>query len=131
MYLKSKLPNSLHPNAIRGIHLFNEKKYFDAHEELELAWREETGWFREMYRGILQVGVAYYHIEHKNFIGARKMLERAAKWLEPYPDQCLGINIGKLKTDAFEVYIKLINSEFDKISIIDGNLFRNIETTFN
>jgi len=38
----------------------------------EMAWRQETGPIRELYRGILQVSVAYYHLLHKNYAGARK-----------------------------------------------------------
>lgn len=110
------MENSLiHPNALNGIKLFNNKKYFEAHEELELAWRDEKGWIKEMYRGILQVGVAYYHIQKRNFPGSRKMFERAFKWLAPYPDICYGVNIKKLKTDAHFAYEHLLSLGPDHI----------------
>ena len=38
----------LHPKALEGLRLFNAEKYFEAHEELELAWREEKGKIREL-----------------------------------------------------------------------------------
>jgi uncharacterized protein len=47
---------ALPPLALRGLELFNQGEYFEAHEALELAWREETGPVRELYRGILQIG---------------------------------------------------------------------------
>jgi len=43
MIEKNKANAILDPRAIKGIHLFNQKKFFAAHEELELAWRDEPG----------------------------------------------------------------------------------------
>ena len=53
---------TLHPRALTGLILFNEGKYFEAHEELEAAWRDERGKVRELYQGILEAGVTYLHI---------------------------------------------------------------------
>jgi predicted metal-dependent hydrolase len=117
----------IHPNALIGINLFNKKEYFEAHEELELAWRAENSWIKEMYRGILQVGVAYYHIQKKNFSGAKKMFERSFKWLAPYPDVCYGINIMKLKLDAQIAYEQLLLLGQDHIDQFDPIYFKPLE----
>ena len=45
----------LHPQAVYGMELFNQGRYFEAHEALEAAWRDESGPVRDLYRGILQV----------------------------------------------------------------------------
>ena len=116
----------LDPRAIKGIELFNQKNFFAAHEELELAWRDEHGAIRDLYRGILQVGVAYYHIQRRNFTGAQKMFVRAKKWLGPYSGNYLGINVGKLKKDATKISRLLRNSEFDEINTSDGTIFPEI-----
>ena len=72
----------------KGVALFNQGAYFEAHEELELAWGAESGPIREVYRGILQVAVAYLHITRRNYRGAMKhvpapsaMARSAARWL--------------------------------------------------
>ncbi len=118
------------PRVIKGIQLFNQKKFFEAHEELELAWRDETQPIRDLYRGILQIGVAYYHIQHRNFIGAQKMFIRAEKWLLPYSGFCLGINIGKLKKDATKISRMLNDGELNQIITADGSIFPGIETKY-
>jgi predicted metal-dependent hydrolase len=84
----------------KGIALFNRGAYFEAHEELELAWGAESGPIREVYRGILQVAVAYLHITRRNYRGAMKMFLRLRQWLDPLPDACLGVNIAQLRTEA-------------------------------
>jgi uncharacterized protein len=35
-----------------GIACFNDQRYFEAHEALETAWRNEPGQIRELYQGI-------------------------------------------------------------------------------
>ena len=83
----------LHPQAAEGLRLFNEGKYFEAHEALEIAWLEEKGKVRDLYRGILQVGVAYLHITRGNFNGAIKVHERSQRWLKDFPAVCRGIRV--------------------------------------
>ncbi len=94
---------SIHPQAAVGLQLFNQGEYFEAHEVLELAWRDETGAVREVYRGILQIGVAYYHILNQNYVGAIKMFARAKRWLMPYPSPCRGIDLDSLRRDAAQI----------------------------
>ncbi len=92
--------NSLHPSAIEGMKLFNEKKFFEAHEELEAAWRAEKDTVRDLYRGILQVAVFYLHITRGNYSGALKVYERSMKWLNMFPPEYRGVQVEKLRGDA-------------------------------
>jgi predicted metal-dependent hydrolase len=89
----------LHPLAKRGLASFNEGKYFEAHDKLEEAWHAEKGEIRGLYKGILQVAVAYLHLTMDNYAGVVKMYERSQKWLAPWPDVVMGIQIGQLRND--------------------------------
>ncbi len=89
----------LHPMAEKGVELFNQGHYWHAHEALEAAWREETGQIRHLYRGILQVGVTYLHIQNGNYDGAMKLYKRHKRWLDPFPAQCRGIDLAQLRQD--------------------------------
>jgi len=118
---------SLHPRAITGIQYFNQRKYFQAHEELEVAWMAEKGQIRELYRGILQIGVAYYHIQNQNFKGGKVMLERAKKWLALFPDIILDIDVKKIILDAELVYQTLLRLGPEKIGEFNPSLFQPIK----
>lgn len=120
----------LDPRVKRGIILFNQKKYFEAHEELELAWRDEVGDIRNFYRGILQIGVAFYHIEHKNYSGAIKLFQRAQKWLSPYSGIILGINISKLKSEAVLIQRMIEQRGNTPDGLSQTIIFPKIETNF-
>jgi uncharacterized protein len=98
---------SLHPKAIQGMELFNHGHYFEAHEALEAAWRDESGPVRDLYRGILQVGVIYLHITHHNYPGAIKVYQRCRKWLQPWPDTCRGVSVDSLRQDLAAVITAL------------------------
>jgi predicted metal-dependent hydrolase len=101
---QGKLP----PEALLGLELFNQGQFFEAHEALETAWRTETGPVRELYRGILQVGVGYLHIQRGNLAGALKLFGHCRHWLEPFADECCGVNLAKLRQDftAVESYLQ-------------------------
>ncbi|MCS6908713.1 MAG: DUF309 domain-containing protein, partial [Anaerolineales bacterium] len=52
-----RCPDVLPEEAQIGIRLFNEGRFYEAHEHLELAWRAEASPRRYLYIGILQAGV--------------------------------------------------------------------------
>lgn len=105
---------------------FNRGDYFAAHEDLETAWRDETGPLREVYRGILQIGLAYYHILHGNFPGAVKMFQRCKPWLAPFPDFYCGINISRLRLEATSAETELLNLGPEKIKAFNPALMKPV-----
>lgn len=129
-YTREEIQNScqgdLHPQAKIGIQLFNQGDYFKAHEALELAWRDEPGPVREVYRGILQIGVAYYHIQNENYAGAVKMFTRAKKWLAAYPPICRTVNLDQLKKDALTAERRLLELGSENLNQFERELLKPI-----
>ncbi len=117
----------LPPAAIRGLEHFNAGEYFEAHEFLEAAWRAERGAVRELYRGVLQVAVGYYHIQRGNLVGARKMFKRSRAWLAPFPAVCCGINLQRLRQDMDEVESELLRLGQERIQYFDRSFFHPVE----
>jgi hypothetical protein len=115
--------------VVQGLHQFNEQEYFEAHETLETAWKEEPGPIRDLYRAILQVGVAYLQIQRGNYRGAHKMFLRMRQWFAPLPDQCMGINIAQLRADSLAVFAALESLGPDRISEFDLSLLKPIVYT--
>lgn len=89
----------LHERARAGILLLNAGHYFEAHEELETAWKAEKGRIRELYQGILEAAVTYLHITRGNYRGAVKVYGRSMRWLKDWPEQCRGVEVGQLRRD--------------------------------
>ena len=116
----------LHPKAIEGMILFNDGKFFEAHEELEIAWRDEKGPVRDLYRGILQVAVTYLHITRGNYNGAIKVYGRSLKWLSDWPDACRGIQVQNLRDTAKAVIEEVKRLGKENIKDFDKSLFKQI-----
>lgn len=117
----------LHPDALLGIGLFNQHKFFEAHEALETAWRAETGALRELYRGILQAGIAYYHIQRGNFNGAHKLFSRARRCLTPFPKVCCGVPVIDLLANLQRAEEELLRLGADRIQYFNPGLYKPIE----
>lgn len=118
---------SLHPKAIEGIEFFNAQKFFEAHEELETAWMEESGSIRDLYRGILQLAVTYLHITRGNYNGAVKVYARSLKWTCDWADLCRGINLRKLRLDAEKVMSEVERLGRERIAEFDRAIFQPIQ----
>jgi hypothetical protein len=96
------------PLVREGLKLLNEGEYFECHEVLEDAWNEEQGPVRLMYQGILQIGVACYHIQNKNWRGAMKLLERGIPKVERFAPTCMGLDLANLIIEAEAIRTELI-----------------------
>ena len=80
----------------RGIELFNQQHFYDAHEIWEDVWRETSGPEKKFLQGLIQVAVALHHHSTGNVVGARSLLERARKNLVAYPGEFKGISVTAL-----------------------------------
>ncbi len=94
-------------SARRGIEAFNRGAYWEQHEMLEAAWRAEVRPVREMYQGILQVGVALLHIERDNWAGGIKCFRRGLPRLRDLPPVCQGVHVAELRAAAEALHARI------------------------
>lgn len=113
----------LSPTAGEGIERFNRGEYYSAHDFLESAWMADEGPGRDLYRAILQVGIAYHQIEQRNYRGAVKMLLRVRQWLDPLPATCRGVDVAALRDDVERVYTAVTALGPERIAEFDPDTF--------
>jgi hypothetical protein len=118
--------DALHLRAEEGLRLFAERQYFEAHEALELAWREETGAVRGLYRGILQAAVVYLHVRRGNYAGAVKVYGRCMKWLSQWPETCRGVEVERLRQDLVKVMDEVKRLGPQRLSEFDLSLLKPV-----
>ena len=80
------------PRYLEFVRLFNEKKFFEAHEILEAEWRETSGPLREFYQGLIQIAAAWVHRQKHNPIGAQNLFDKAGRHLAGYERKILGLD---------------------------------------
>jgi predicted metal-dependent hydrolase len=125
--IQTACQSRVHERALEGLHLFNKREFWEAHEALEEAWLVEEGPLRHLYKGILQAGVAYLHMSNGNFIGTLKMFERSLFWLAPWPDECAGIGVGKLRNDLRQAIQAVGQLGVEGMGRFDKRLIQQIE----
>lgn len=88
------------PGLVEGIAQFNRGEFFECHETLEEIWLAEPRPIRHLYQGILQIGVAFYHLRRGRYRAAMHLLERGSGYLQPFSTVCQGVDVGGLLADA-------------------------------
>jgi uncharacterized protein len=67
--------------------------YFEAHEELELAWRAAEPEERDFFQGLVHVTVAWYQAGRGNRNGCTRQLEKAERRLGAYAPEHRGVDV--------------------------------------
>jgi uncharacterized protein len=67
-----------------GLELIRSGRFFEAHEELELAWRAAPAEERDFYQGLVHVAVAWYQAGRGRPIATASQLAKAARRLGPF-----------------------------------------------
>ena len=67
-----------------GLELIRAGRFFEAHEELELAWRTAPAEERDFYQGLVHVAVAWYQAGRGRPVATASQLAKAARRLAPF-----------------------------------------------
>jgi uncharacterized protein len=87
-------PDSIVAEAYeRGLHLMRDRAFFEAHEELEIAWRAAAADERDFFQGLVHVTVAWYQAGRGNHVGCSRQLDKAARRLGPYVPSHRGVDV--------------------------------------
>jgi hypothetical protein len=85
---------------LAGIGEFNRGEFFECHETLEELWMAESRPVRRLYQGILQIGVAFYHLRAGRYRAVVFLLERGSGYLRTFSPACMGIDVRRLLKGA-------------------------------
>lgn len=84
-----------------GIGLFNQGRFFAAHEAWEEIWRSTTPEPKDLFQGLIQVAAALHQLlDLKRQEGPRRTLAKARRRLEPFAPEALGIDVEGLLRQA-------------------------------
>jgi predicted metal-dependent hydrolase len=76
-----------------GLDHIRSGRFFEAHEELELVWREAAPEERDFYQGLVHVAVAWYQAGRGNRPGCERQLAKAARRLGPFSPAHRGVDV--------------------------------------
>ncbi len=83
----------------RGIELFNNGRYWDAHEFWEHEWMpDRKGPDVGFYKGLIQVAAGCLHYQRRNRRGAVNKWRSGAGYLRPFLPEHRGVQLSPLVT---------------------------------
>ena len=77
----------------RGLEAIRAGRYFEAHEELEEAWRAAPADERDFFQGLVHVAVAWYQAGRGRPVATSRQLEKAARRLTPFAPEHRGVDV--------------------------------------
>jgi uncharacterized protein len=77
----------------RGLEEIRAGRYFEAHEELEEAWRAAPPDERDFFQGLVHVAVAWYQAGRGRPVATGRQLEKAARRLAPFAPRHRGVDV--------------------------------------
>ena len=79
--------------AVReGVRLFNEERFWHAHEAWERPWLQVKGDEKVFLQGLIQLAAAYHHVQRGTTRGAVRLFDAALRRLSAFPEGYLGVN---------------------------------------
>jgi hypothetical protein len=85
----SGLPGALQQAAL----LWRHRLFFEFHELLEGIWMDWRGPERRFLQGLIQLGVAFYHVERNNYRGAMSMFRNGLAKVAPHAPRYCGVEL--------------------------------------
>ena len=76
-----------------GLEHIRAGRFFEAHEELETAWRAAAAEERDFYQGLVHVAVAWYQAGRGRPVATARQLEKAARRLGPFSPAHRGVDV--------------------------------------
>ncbi len=75
-----------------GISLFNEQKFWHAHEAWERIWLTATDPQKRFLQGLIQLAAAYHHVQRGTYSGGVRLFDAAQEKLLPFPAGYEGVD---------------------------------------
>ncbi len=123
--LRNILQNNIKEKLfVDGITLFNEKKFYDAHETWEELWSEYRLKDDLFIQGLIQLSVAFFHITNLNLKGSSNLFKKCLPKLKKFPINHRNINVSEIIICA-EKSEKKVNS-IKKVDEFDWKLVPKI-----
>lgn len=117
----------LPPLVLEGIAKFNRGEYYECHDDLEDAWREETRRVRYLYQGILQVGVGFYHRRNGNWKGAVGLIKNGVERLRDFEPETMGVNVEKLVRESEDCLAEIEELGRERVGEFDESKIPKVE----
>jgi hypothetical protein len=93
-----------------GLRHYNAGEFFAAHEAWESVWLTAPQPEKLFLQGLIQLTVAFHHLQRSNLLGATRLLTAALRKLELYPGDFAALSVTLLR-DEIRNCIEFLSSD--------------------
>jgi predicted metal-dependent hydrolase len=97
----------------RGLGAIRDERYFEAHEDLEEAWRLAPADERDFFQGLVHVAVAWYQAGRGRPVATRSQLEKAARRLAPFAPAHRGVDVEEVLAQVAAAQARVAEGSLD------------------
>ncbi len=102
---------SFEDTFFNALNLFNNQKWYEAHDAFEDIWNTLDGEKRQIVQGILQVSVSQFHLSQGNLNGATILLGEGLGRIKNRTNENIGIDLESFCQSLEKLLKKLQYSE--------------------
>jgi hypothetical protein len=96
---------------LRGIELFNERKFWESHEAWEEIWLLTDGIQSEFLQGLIQSAAALLKYQRNEFAPALRLYNTAKGRLDLCPDNYMGLNVRAFQASTAACFASVLNGK--------------------
>jgi len=97
----------------RGLEEIRAGRYFEAHEELEEAWRAAAEEERDFFQGLVHVAVAWYQAGRGRPVATGRQLEKAARRLAAFAPAHRGVDVDGVLAQVAAAQARVASGSLD------------------
>ena len=97
----------------RGLEAIRAGLYFEAHEELEEAWRAASAGERDFFQGLVHVAVAWYQAGRGRPLATASQLEKAARRLASFAPEHRGVDVAEVLEQVKRAQARVAEGSLD------------------
>ncbi|MCF8243152.1 MAG: DUF309 domain-containing protein [Melioribacteraceae bacterium] len=99
-----------------GVNLFNDWRFFEAHDYFEDIWLDYCGEARMFFQGLIQISVGYFHLINNNFRGSYNQLSKGSTKLQNYSPAYFQVDVEQLIKE-FEPFIEKLEKKISGMEV--------------
>ncbi|MBL0349636.1 MAG: DUF309 domain-containing protein [Elusimicrobia bacterium] len=104
------------PRFFKGIALFNNEDFFEAHEVWEELWHETQGAARDFIQGMIQVTSAMHHLQIGNMRGARILHGSGLELLAKYGEAFWGVDLNLVRAEFNRALEEILEGPIERLA---------------
>lgn len=99
-----------------GVKLFNDWRFFEAHDYFEDIWIDYRGEARMFFQGLIQISVGCFHLINNNFRGSYNQFSKGRTKLQNYSPVYFQVDVEQLIKEI-EPFIEKLEKKISGMAV--------------